>query len=104
MGQTHPANWKPAPQETREQDEGPAPSRRPKPPEFELLFATAKAVDSPQCTTAKLNASLLAGSSALQQDTDGDGKPDTVLDDTGRENQRNLAEAAVKAYCTSAGT
>ena len=60
----------------------------------------AKAVDSPQCTTAKLNVSLLAGNSALQQDTDGDGKPDKILGEDDRANQRGLAEAAVKAYCT----
>jgi hypothetical protein len=65
-----------------------------------VLESTAKAVDSPQCTTAKLNASLLAGSSALQQDTDGDGKPDKVLGADDRASQRTLAEAAVKAYCT----
>ena len=62
--------------------------------------SSAKAVDSAQCTTAKLNASLLAGNSALQQDTDGDGKPDKVLGQDDRANQRALAEAAVKAYCT----
>ena len=65
--------------------------------------AAGKSVESPQCISARLNLSLLAGKSALQQDTDGDGKPDTTLDDTGRENQRNLAEAAVKAYCPPAG-
>ena len=63
-----------------------------------------KSVENPQCTAARQNLQLLSGKSGVQQDTDGDGKPDTVLDDTGRENQRNLAEAAVKAYCTSAGT
>lgn len=63
--------------------------------------AAGKVVDSPQCTTAKLNASLLAGNSALQQDTDGDGKPDKILGADDRTNQRALAEAAVKAYCTT---
>lgn len=64
-----------------------------------------KPVENAQCTSARANLQILGTAKGpIQQDTDGDGKPDTVLDDTGRENQRNLAEAAVKAYCTSAGT
>lgn len=64
-----------------------------------------KPVENAQCTSARANLQILGATKGpIQQDTDGDGKPDTVLDDTGRENQRNLAEAAVKAYCTSAGT
>ncbi|MBD9468847.1 DUF4124 domain-containing protein [Pseudoxanthomonas sp. PXM01] len=64
-----------------------------------------KAVENAQCTAARGNLQILAANKGtIQQDTDGDGKPDTTLDDAGRENQRNLAEAAVKAYCTSAGT
>ena len=59
----------------------------------------AKPVEDPQCTVARSNLTLLSGTSAVQQDTDGDGKPDTNLDETGRANQRNLAEASVKAYC-----
>ena len=63
-----------------------------------------KPVENAQCTTARANLQMLATTKGpIQQDTDGDGKPDVTLDDTGRENQRNLAEAAVKAYCT-AGT
>jgi len=63
-----------------------------------------KPVENAQCTTARANLQMLAATKGpIQQDTDGDGKPDVTLDDTGRENQRNLAEAAVKAYCT-AGT
>ena len=62
--------------------------------------AVGKSVENPQCTTARLNLQLLAGSSGVQQDTDGDGKPDKVLSDEDRANQRNLAEAAAKAYCT----
>ena len=65
-----------------------------------------KTVENTQCTTARANLQMLAATKGpIQQDTDGDGKPDTTLDDTGRENQRNLAEAAVKAYCKpAAGT
>ena len=61
-----------------------------------------KSVESPQCATAKLNLRILAGTNAVQQDTDGDGKPDKTLGDTDRANQRELATAAVKAYCTPA--
>ena len=64
--------------------------------------AAGKPMESPQCITAKLNLSLLAGKGAVQQDTDGDGKPDKVLGDEDRANQRNLADAAVKAYCPPA--
>jgi len=65
-----------------------------------------KPVENPQCNTARANLQILASSTgAVQQDTDGDGKPDVTLDDTGRANQRALAEAAVKAYCKpAAGT
>ena len=61
--------------------------------------AAGKPVENPQCITAKLNLSLLAGKNDVQQDTDGDGKPDKILGEDDRANQRNLAEAAVKAYC-----
>ena len=66
--------------------------------------AAGKSVESPQCISARLNLSLLVGKSALQQDTDGDGKPDKVLGEEDRANQRNLADAAVKAYCPPAAT
>jgi hypothetical protein len=58
------------------------------------------AVENPMCTTAKRNLTALASSSPVQQDTDGDGKPDRTLGEDDRANQRGLAEAAVKAYCT----
>lgn len=61
-----------------------------------------KPVENPQCTTARLNLQILANQGPVQQDTDGDGKPDATLDEAGRANQRTLAEAAVKAYCTTA--
>ena len=61
--------------------------------------AAGKSVENPQCTTAKLNLQLLAGKNAVQQDTDGDGKRDKTLGDDDRANQRELATAAVKAYC-----
>ncbi|HET6396979.1 MAG TPA: DUF4124 domain-containing protein, partial [Pseudoxanthomonas sp.] len=39
----------------------------------------------------------------VQQDTDGDGKPDHTLTAEERGAQRELAQAAVKAYCPPAG-
>ena len=63
-----------------------------------------KIVESPQCITARQNLKLLAGSGAVQQDSDGDGKPDKALSDDDRLNQRELATAATKAYCTPVTT
>lgn len=57
-----------------------------------------------ECTTARANAALLEGQAALQQDTDGDGKPDKTLDDTERANQLELARAVLKARCAGAAT
>lgn len=59
----------------------------------------AQPAENPMCLTARANLKVLGGGSAVQQDTDGDGKPDKTLSDADRDNQRNLAEAAVKAYC-----
>ncbi|HEY5972138.1 MAG TPA: DUF4124 domain-containing protein [Pseudoxanthomonas sp.] len=61
-----------------------------------------KSLEDPQCATAKRNLELLAGKSDVQQDTDGDGKPDTTLSETDRANQRELAQATAKAYCKPA--
>lgn len=55
---------------------------------------------NPQCTTARSNIATLEGKAAVQQDTDGDGKPDKTLSDAERTSQMELAQAAVKAYCT----
>ena len=62
--------------------------------------AAGKSVESPQCITARLNLQILSGKTGVQQDTDGDGKPDKLLNDDDRANQRELAAAGVKAYCT----
>ena len=59
----------------------------------------AAAAPSADCTTARQNLQLLASGKTVQQDTDGDGKPDRTLDEDGRASQKSLAEAAVKAYC-----
>ena len=65
--------------------------------------APAKADESPQCASARRNLELLSGNGPLMQDTDGDGKPDKTLGADERAAQKNLAEAAVKAYCPPAG-
>ena len=57
---------------------------------------------NPQCITARQNLSLLTSGVAVQQDTDGDGKPDATLSPEQRDAQKGLAEAAVKAYCPPA--
>jgi len=59
----------------------------------------AKPAPSPQCASARNNLDLLAGSAPVLQDTDGDGKPDTPLDESQRAEQKKLAEAAAAAYC-----
>ena len=61
------------------------------------------AAENPQCTMARKNLEVLGGKGRVMQDTDGDGKPDAPLDDSQREAQKGLAEAAIKAYCTPAG-
>lgn len=57
---------------------------------------------SAQCTAARENQTLLAGTGPLMQDTDGDGKADAPLADADRDNQRALADAAVNAWCAPA--
>ena len=61
----------------------------------------AAATENAQCTGARANIAALQGAGDVQQDTDGDGKPDKVLDATERASQLELAHAASKAYCTS---
>ena len=64
--------------------------------------AVSPPVENPMCVTAKANLKLLGGTAAVQQDSDGDGKPDKTLSETERADQRSLADAAVKAYCKPA--
>lgn len=59
--------------------------------------------ESSECSTARDNLTLLNGKGAVMQDTNGDGKADTALTDEQRGAQKNLAEAAIKAYCKPAG-
>lgn len=62
--------------------------------------AAAAAPENAQCSAARANMAALQSAGDVQQDTDGDGKPDQVLDPTQRANQMELAQAAIKAYCT----
>lgn len=66
--------------------------------------AIGKPVEDPQCTTARANLELLQGNTAVQIDSDGDGKLGRTLDEGERSSQKALAEAAVKAYCKPAAT
>ncbi|KAF1716579.1 DUF4124 domain-containing protein [Pseudoxanthomonas wuyuanensis] len=62
---------------------------------------TGKSVENPQCTTARRNLEVLQGSAPVHQLGE-DGKTSgQALDNAQRENQRGLAEAAVKAYCSN---
>lgn len=62
--------------------------------------AAVAAPVNPQCTAARANLTALQAEGDVMQDTDGDGKPDKVLDAAQRTNQLELAQAAAKAYCT----
>lgn len=58
-----------------------------------------KSTESQGCLDARRNLELLSGGGQVMQDTDGDGKPDKALSEDERAAQKNLAEAATKAYC-----
>ena len=64
--------------------------------------ATAAPAESAQCSTARKNLELLAGTQSVQVDSDGDGKPDRTLSDADRANQRELIQATLKANCSVA--
>lgn len=63
--------------------------------------ATAQAApaESAQCSSARLNQKILGNAAPVRQ-VGADGKPGAVLSDNERASQRELADAAVKAYCT----
>ena len=54
--------------------------------------ADAAASANPQCATARKNIAALEGKAAVQQDTDGDGKPDKTLSDAERASQLEFAQ------------
>ncbi|AOD15846.1 DUF4124 domain-containing protein [Xanthomonas fragariae] len=60
------------------------------------------APESADCLTARRNLELLSGKGEVTIGPGTDGKPGASLDPEARAAQRNLAEAAAKAYCTPA--
>lgn len=62
---------------------------------------TETAAENPQCAVAKRNIAALDSERPVGQDADGDGQPDATMTDEQRASQRSLAEAAIKAYCTT---
>ena len=63
--------------------------------------ATATTAETnPQCTTARANVEALKGTSPVHE-AGADGKPGRALSDSERSSQLELANAAVKAYCTT---
>jgi hypothetical protein len=62
----------------------------------------AQPAESAQCSHARKNLQVLTGKTQVKQDSDGDGSADTILNEEQRASQKNLAEAAIKAYCAAA--
>ncbi|MCC8538843.1 DUF4124 domain-containing protein [Xanthomonas axonopodis pv. poinsettiicola] len=60
--------------------------------------------ESADCLTARRNLELLSGKGEVSMAAGTDGKPGAVLDPDARAAQRNLADAAVKAYCKPAAS
>lgn len=58
--------------------------------------------ESANCVQSRANLKALSSTGDVLIDSDGDGKPDKTLDETGRANQRGVAEANIKAFCSSA--
>ncbi|KAB7765520.1 DUF4124 domain-containing protein [Xanthomonas maliensis] len=58
--------------------------------------------ESPECSNARHNLELLSGQGEVTLAAGADGKQGAPLDADARAAQRNLAEAAVKAYCKPA--
>jgi len=59
--------------------------------------ADNKSAAGAQCATTRQNLALLESKNSVQQDVDGDGKPDKTLDANERANQLELARAQLKA-------
>ncbi|WAT15464.1 DUF4124 domain-containing protein [Xanthomonas fragariae] len=60
------------------------------------------APESADCLTARRNLELLRGKGEVTMGASTDGNPGAPLNPEARAAQRNLAEAAAKAYCTPA--
>ncbi|MBV6815693.1 DUF4124 domain-containing protein [Xanthomonas campestris pv. passiflorae] len=67
-----------------------------------IAAAETAAPESADCLTARRNLELLSGKGEVSMAAGADGKPGAVLDQDARATQRNLADAAVKAYCKPA--
>lgn len=61
----------------------------------------SKPKENAECTTARSNLALLESGGPIQIESTVEGEPSRNLNDDERDKQRNLAEAAVKAYCTA---
>ncbi|MBN7137997.1 hypothetical protein A7A76_02720 [Lysobacter enzymogenes] len=60
--------------------------------------------ESAPCVNARANLKQLQSSAQVGVDSNGDGKPDNVLDAQQRAAQVQLAEASIRAYCNPAPT
>ncbi|MBB4132388.1 MULTISPECIES: DUF4124 domain-containing protein [unclassified Xanthomonas] len=67
-----------------------------------IAAADTATPESAECTNARRNLELLSGKGEVSLGAGADGKPGTALDPEARAAQRNLAEAAAKAYCKPA--
>ncbi len=61
--------------------------------------APAAAPETEQCRQARANLAILRNNAEVQMDTDGDGKPDRVLDAEQRNAQIKLAETILETNC-----
>ncbi len=66
--------------------------------------APTKAAENPDCKLARDNLNLLLSNSAVQMDSDGDGKPDKTLTADDRLNQLQFAQATMKVKCESSSS
>ena len=55
--------------------------------------------EDPQCAGVRKNLELLRSDRQLQEDADGDGKPDRILSQAERDTQIELAEAMLETNC-----
>lgn len=65
--------------------------------------AEAAPAENTQCATARANVAALAGDRPVHE-AGADGQPGRALNDAERASQLELANAAVKAYCTTPAT
>ena len=64
--------------------------------------AAAAPPENAQCAAARANLAVLKGAGPVREQ-DADGKAGRVLSDADKASQTELANAAIKAYCTPAG-